>query len=312
MSLFEQARKKKRKLRLALCGPSGSGKTFSALAVAKGLGGPVALMDTERGSGELYAGNEKLDLDYDVARLRPPYTPRKYCRYIDEAVRCGYSVVIIDSLSHAWMGEGGLLEMADTAAQRLNNNVDAAWRTVRRDEKRLIDVITSAGIHLIATMRTTTTWEIRFDEQSGKARPIRVGVKPQQRQGLEYEFTVVLDMSPDDHLAWPGKDRTSLFRGNHFVPSEATGRLLKEWLESGNPTDGSSGGPLYQGREARRPGRETKTFNAMMKAYARRLGDDYFATIGDLGFKSADNVVNRQDREAVLAALEMQSRPRAA
>ncbi|MEG0635799.1 MAG: AAA family ATPase, partial [Pseudomonas sp.] len=53
--MFKKAERKQAKLRLALAGPSGSGKTFSALLMAKGLGGRIAVIDTEHGSASLYA-----------------------------------------------------------------------------------------------------------------------------------------------------------------------------------------------------------------------------------------------------------------
>jgi len=113
--MFTKAERKKAKLRLALCGPSGCGKTFSALLIAKGLApsGKIALIDTENGSGELYS-----DLaEYDVATLRPPFMPERYMALIRGAENAGYDVLIIDSLSHAWVGEGGILDMHDRATQ---------------------------------------------------------------------------------------------------------------------------------------------------------------------------------------------------
>jgi len=100
---FRQAERKQAKLRLALCGPSGSGKTYSGLLIGSGLApdGRIALIDTERGSGELYA-----DLAaYDVAPLEPPFTPQRYIALIREAEQAGYDVLILDSLSHAWSGD---------------------------------------------------------------------------------------------------------------------------------------------------------------------------------------------------------------
>lgn len=129
--MFHQAERRQAKLRLALCGPSGSGKTYSALLIARGLApdGKIALIDTERGSGALYA-----DLTaYDVAALVPPYTPARYIELIRHAEQAGYAVLVIDSLSHAWTGEGGVLEMHDkaTAASRSGNSF-LAWSVAAR------------------------------------------------------------------------------------------------------------------------------------------------------------------------------------
>ena len=125
--MFQKAERKKARLRLALCGPAGSGKTYSALLIAQGLGGRIALIDTEHESGSLYA-----DLcEFDTASLTPPYTPEKYKNAIQAAEQAGYSVLIIDSFSHAWAGEGGLLDMHDKAAAAMRSgNSFTAWREI--------------------------------------------------------------------------------------------------------------------------------------------------------------------------------------
>lgn len=230
---FHKAERKKAKLRLAICGPSGSGKTLSALFIAKGLGGPVAMIDTESGSGELYADNPMLGMEYDVLQFDPPYTPQRAVEAVQAAQKAGYNVVIFDSLSHIWMGEGGMLEMVDNAAKGLQGNSFAAWKVVRPHEKKFLEALTRTDIHIIATMRTKTEWTTEKDPRTGKNRPVKVGLKPEQREGLEYEFTVVFDMAIDGNIATAGKDRTDMFKGDFFTPNEETGRKLLNWLERG-------------------------------------------------------------------------------
>lgn len=228
---FHKAERKRSKLRLAICGPSGSGKTYSALLVARGLApeGKIALIDTERGSGELYSSLT----DYDVASLASPFTPNRYIDLIHQAEKASYDVLIIDSLSHAWTGEGGVLDMHDkaTAASKSGNGF-ASWREVTPHHNALVDAIIGADLHVIATMRTKTAYDI-LDDGNGKKRPIKVGLAPVQRDGMEYEFTVVMDLSVEGHVATAAKDRTSLFDGQHFVPTAVTGETLRQWLESG-------------------------------------------------------------------------------
>jgi hypothetical protein len=235
---FKKAERKQSKLRLALCGPSGSGKTYSALLIAQGLApqGKIALIDTERGSGELYSALAS----YDVATLTPPFTPQRYITLIHAAVQAGYNVLIIDSLSHAWTGEGGVLDMHDkaTAASKSGNGF-AAWREVTPHHNALVDAIIGADLHLIATLRTKTAYDI-LDDGNGKKRPVKVGLAPVQRDGMEYEFTIVFDLSVEGHVATATKDRTSLFDGQHFVPTSTTGEVLRQWLESGkDPVEAS-------------------------------------------------------------------------
>lgn len=208
-----------------MCGTSGSGKTYGSLLIAKGLGGKIALIDTENGSGSLYENV----CDYDVAEIAPPFTVEKYINCIHEAEKAGYNVLIIDSLSHAWAGQGGLLEEVD---KRNKGNSFTAWRDVTPMHNKLVDTILQAQLHIIVTMRTKTAYELEKNDK-GKVTPTKKGMAPIQRDGLEYEFTVVFDLDNDKHMAQAGKDRTSLFDGKMFVPDTSTGEALKEWLEEG-------------------------------------------------------------------------------
>lgn len=229
MSTFKKAARTKAKLRMALIGPSGSGKTYSALSLATGLGGKIALIDTERGSGELYADA----FDYDTLQLEPPFTPKKYIDAIKAAEDAGYSVVIIDSLSHAWAGEGGILDIHDNSTRgSASRNGFQAWKDVTPQHERIVNAILGAKIHVIGTVRTKTAYEI-VENERGKKEPRRIGLAPIQRQGLEYEFTCVLDLSVDSHIATASKDRTSLFDGQNFVITQETGKQLAAWLDSG-------------------------------------------------------------------------------
>ena len=230
---FKKADKKKAKLRLAITGPSGSGKTFSALLIAKGIGGKVAVIDTENHSASLYANNPTIAMDYCTLELEPPYSPERCIAAVRAAYEQGFDVVIFDSLSHAWSGPGGLLEMVDAASKGLQGNSFAAWKNVRPQEKQFLEALIRTDIHIIATMRTKTEWVVEKDS-NGKSRPRKVGLKPEQKEGLEYEFTVVLDMVPDGNIASASKDRTDLFRGKFFVPDEDTGKQLLAWLEAGS------------------------------------------------------------------------------
>ena len=226
--MFHKAERRKAKLRLAIAGPSGSGKTYSALLLAQGLGGKIAMIDTESGSGELYANLT----EYDVCTLTPPFTPQKYIDAIKAAEDAGYNVLIIDSLSHAWVGPGGLLEMHDNATRNNMNkgNSYTAWRDVTPKHNALVDAILQSKCNVIATMRSKT--EYAQTEENGKKVVKRLGMSPVQRDGMEYEFTVFLDLDAS-HNATASKDRTGLLDGQVFTPSSQAGKSLLEWLESG-------------------------------------------------------------------------------
>jgi len=224
--MFKKAQRTEARLRLALCGASGSGKTYSALLIAKGLlngVGKIAMVDTERGSGQLYSHM----LDYDVAPLSPPFSPQKYIAAIKAAEEAGYGVLIIDSLSHAWAGEGGILDLHDKAAKAVRSTF-TAWREVTPQHNKLVDTILNSACHIIVTMRTKTAYEVQ--QEDGKTKVTKVGMAPIQREGLEYEFTCVLDLSVEGHIASASKDRTSMLDGLYFKPNEETGKWFRDWL----------------------------------------------------------------------------------
>lgn len=188
------------KARVALVGPSGSGKTYSALEAALALVGgeigKVAVIDTERGSAALYA-DEFGEFLHGV--LDPPYTPEAYLAAFQASADAGAEVLIVDSLSHAWSGAGGILEMVDDAAARNRGNSFAGWRDATPEHNRLVDSLLRWPGHVIVTMRAKTEYVIEEDDR-GKKVPRKVGLAPEQRKGMEYEMDVVADVDHDHKL----------------------------------------------------------------------------------------------------------------
>jgi hypothetical protein len=127
--------------------------------------------------------------------------------------------------------------MHDKAAAAVRNSF-AAWREVTPAHNQLVDTILGANLHIIATMRTKTAYDMV--DENGKKKPVKIGLAPVQRDGMEYEFTVVMDLSIEGHVATATKDRTRLFDGQHFIPAADTGESLREWLETGkDPAEAS-------------------------------------------------------------------------
>jgi len=230
--VWKRAERKRVKLRISLCGPSGSGKTYSALKIAKGLGGKVALLDAESGRGSLYSS----DFDYTVAELSAPYSPARYIEYIKSAEQGGFDVLIIDSLSHAWAAEGGVLDMVDKKSAASRGNSFTAWRDVTPEQNRLVEAIISSKMHIIITLRSKVEYVVETD-QTGRTRPRKIGLAPVQREGLEFEFTVGFDLSTNGNIASTSKDNTKLFRNQDFVIDESTGQKLIEWVMSGKEVE---------------------------------------------------------------------------
>lgn len=222
---FNKAERKRSKLRLALCGVSGSGKTTAALRVARGLGGKTALIDTENGSASLYADR----FDFDVLELEAPYTPQRFMEAIESAEKAGYENVIIDSMSHEWVGSGGCLEMTDTLKAKFHGNSFGAWAEVGKQHIKFLEKIVTSGVHIIATVRMKSE-----HVQDAKTRKVsKVGMKYEMREDFEYEFTSVFNIDRDSHLAVASKDRTSIFGEDLHNLDEQLGVTLLEWLSSG-------------------------------------------------------------------------------
>lgn len=225
---FKKATKSRAKLRLALIGPSGSGKTYSSLAIASGLGDRIAVVDTEHGSASLYAD----EFGFDVLELTS-FSPSSYVDAIKAAESAGYDVVVIDSLSHAWFGKDGALEMVDAAQRRQKTpNSYTAWRDVTPAHNHLVDAIIQSPCHIVATMRAKTDFVQEKDER-GKTTIRKVGLAPIQRDGLDYEFTVVGDMDLD-HVLTITKSRCKAIADKVIkFPGKDVAATLLAWLNDG-------------------------------------------------------------------------------
>ncbi len=225
---FTKATKKASKARVAFEGPSGSGKTYTALTTACALGQRVALIDTEHRSASLYAD----EFDFDTLEL-DSYDPQLLTEALAAAAMAGYDALVIDSLSHFWMGTDGMLEQVDRAARRsAGGNTFGGWKEMRPTERRMIEAMLAYPGHLIATLRTKTEWVVEENDR-GKKVPKKIGLKAEQREGLEYEFTLVGTMDLDNTLVVT-KSRCKALSGAVINrPDAGFGRTLGDWLQDG-------------------------------------------------------------------------------
>jgi len=245
--VIEEAERNQAWFRGGLSGPSGSGKTMSALRIAKGLCGPegkwsdIVLIDTESHSGSLYANHTIKNKDgstskigkYRIINLDAPYSPERYMRAIRAASTAGAKVIVIDSLSHGWVSEGGMLDIQAKAAAKSGNSY-TAWKDVTPLHARLVDTMLSIPAHLIVTVRSKTEYVLEQNDR-GKMQPKEVGMAPIFRDGLKYEFTTFLELSNRDNIASVGKDRTGIWGSNdYFTPDESTGEKILAWLQNSN------------------------------------------------------------------------------
>jgi len=223
MSKFQKAERKRAKIKVAITGPSGAGKTFSALTLATGLGKKIAVIDTENDSASLYSDR----FEFDTLVISPPYTVQKYLEAISAATEEGYEVLIIDSITHAWAGEGGLLSKKEALDARGGNSF-SNWAGITKEHEAFKATLLVSDIHLVCTMRSKQDYVLDMGDK-GKTTPRKVGLAPIQREGMEYEFTTVFDIAMD-HNASTSKDRTGLFDGHTAKITKDTGRKFQQWL----------------------------------------------------------------------------------
>jgi hypothetical protein len=218
-----KASRKKASIKMSLQGPSGSGKTYSSLLLAYGLSNDwskIAVIDTENHSSELYSHLGS----YNVLQLSAPFTPEKYIQAIEVCGQAGMQVIVIDSISHEW-------EFILEAHASLTGNSFSNWQKIGLRHKTFIQAILSSKAHIIATTRTKQDYVL--NERNGKMVPEKVGLKAIQREGLDYEFTLVFDLNVKN-TATASKDRTGLFFGKPEQKlSIETGRDIYNWCNSG-------------------------------------------------------------------------------
>jgi hypothetical protein len=229
---FTPATRSAAKARIALAGPSGSGKTYTGLSLACRLAERVAVIDTERGSASKYVGLNGWKFD----TLAPnSFSPTSLTEALAVAGGEGYGCVLVDSLSHYWMGVDGMLEQVDRRAKGGNNF--SGWKEARPDERRMIDALVSYPGHVIVTLRVKTEYVIEQNDR-GKSVPRKVGLRPEQREGIEYEFDVIGDLDLDNTLT-VSKTRIPMLHGATIVkPGPELGETIRDWLADGVETAG--------------------------------------------------------------------------
>jgi len=230
--VFKKASKKQSYLRMALIGPSGSGKTYTSLKlaceIAKKEGTQIALIDSERGSASKYAD----EFEFDVLELES-FHPQRYIDAIEAAGKNGYNVLVVDSLSHAWTGKDGALELVEKERYKSSGgNSFAAWRNVTPLHNDLVDAIVRFPGHIFVTMRSKTEY-IQEKDEKGRTQIRKVGLAPVQRDGLEYEFDIVADMN-NENVMHVSKSRCSKLTNEVFQkPGADVATTIFDWLRTG-------------------------------------------------------------------------------
>lgn len=226
---IEEAKREQAKIKIGLQGPAGSGKTYSALTLAMGLTNndlsKVVVIDTENRSASLYA---KRFQGFRTIKFAPPYGPERCIEAIDACVRDDVEVIIFDSISHEWMGTGGILD--------LHGNMSGAdmmkWAKLTPRHNKFIQHILQVDKHMICTMRSKQDY-VMEENSKGRMVPRKVGLKAVARDGVDFEFTVHFEIDIKN-FAEASKDRTELFKNKpEFVITEETGKQILDWCHEG-------------------------------------------------------------------------------
>lgn len=220
---FVPAAREAVKARIALTGPAGSGKTYTALAIGTELHDKVAVIDTEHGRALDYADR------FTFRHFAPSrFDPRELCALLARAAEHGYGTLIVDSLSHYWMGVGGALEIVDST----RGGGMAGWKEFRPIEARMIDALLGYPGHVIVTMRVKTSYVIEQDER-GKNVPRKVGLKPDQREGVDYEFGLIGEMDREHLMTVTKSTCPALVDERIPKPGADVASALKTWISGG-------------------------------------------------------------------------------
>jgi hypothetical protein len=214
---LQLATRKPTKVRLALSGLSGTGKTYSALLLAYGICGDwsrIAVIDTEEESASLC----RFFGPFHTVQIAAPFHPSKFEEAIMLCENAGVEVIIIDSLTPEWSGEGGVAETLK----------GADYEEAMRNHRIVLSNISQCDAHVICTLRNKR--KIICEEQNGKRHPVLLEV-PDQQEGIEYPFTTVLRLD-SKHRAHVVKDRTGIFSRKTPFPLEVeAGAWLFKWCQ---------------------------------------------------------------------------------
>lgn len=220
---FAPAQREQVKARIALHGVAGGGKTFTALMLATNLAEKVAGIDTERGRMLEHKGRFRFD---HLAPTR--FDPRDLTRLLAVAGANGYGAVVIDSFSHYWMGTGGALEFVDSHENQRGGKFSAGWKEYRPIENAMWEALMAYPGHVICTMRAKTAYVVEGNK------PIKVGMRPEQREGVDYEFSIVGEISRDHVLTVTKSTCADLADRVIDRPGPDVAETIRAWCESGD------------------------------------------------------------------------------
>lgn len=296
---FKPAAKEAVNARIALTGPSGSGKSYTALMFATHLADRVAAIDTEKGRLREHA--RKFKFDHFVPEK---FDPRDLTKLLAQAGAAGYGAVVIDSWSHYWMGAGGALEFVDANTKPGGSKFSSGWNEYRPIENAMLDALLSYPGHVIVTMRVKTAYVIET-APNGKQKPVKVGLKPEQREGSEYEFSIVGELDKAHTLTITKSTCEDLMDAEIAKPGVDTAAIIAEWCSDGTPTPDAleyrdqALKPDMSREDLRKLHQEVKDRRMLGAAVIDEHGDD--TTLGAMIVRLGRERAHDEQRNAVAA-----------
>ena len=176
------------KVVIGIAGISGSGKTYSALKLARGMvnnTNEIGFLDTENKRGSLYA--DILDGQFLIGDLFPPFSPSRYADAIKEFQNAGVKVLVVDSVSHEWEGDGGCEDIAN--APLLNGKKMADWKRAKSEHKKFMNALLQSDMHIIACIRAREKTDFKNPKQ-----PVSLGIQPITEKNFMFEMTASMMM----------------------------------------------------------------------------------------------------------------------
>lgn len=217
---------------IGIAGISGSGKTYTALKIARGMvnnPSEIGFLDTENGRGSLYANI--LDGQFMIGDLYPPFSPSRYAQAIKEFQDAGVKVLVIDSGTHEWEGEGGCDDIANAPKADGTPRKVADWNTAKREHKKFMNVLLQSNMDIIVCLRAREKTDF-----TNPNLPKSLGIQPICEKNFMFELTASVMMENEGKnqtiLKVPSFLKEAFGNGNDYL-GESTGKKIREWLDNG-------------------------------------------------------------------------------
>lgn len=222
------------KVVIGIAGTSGSGKTYTALKLARGMvsdPSEIGFLDTENRRGSLYA--DILDGQFLIGDLYPPFSPSRYADAIKEFQDAGVKVLVVDSVSHEWEGDGGCEDIANAPIAQGKRMAD--WKKAKSEHKKFMNALLQSDMHVIACLRAREKTDFKNPKQ-----PVSLGIQPICEKNFMFEMTASMMMwnegQAQQFLKMPEALRSVFGNGQGYL-SEQHGKALVDWVESGEKID---------------------------------------------------------------------------